>query len=99
MHVVPWMVQMVPRMVHHVPTSTSMNSSVDLDACKNKLSKGNDSRPSVWKIMTDAALESCVLDLERLTSQPRFEYAPGATRERYLGDLAAARAEIDRRRA
>ena len=53
---------------------------------------------SVFRLMEISTLAAAIRDLERVASQPGFEYAPQPTREFYLQSLDRARAEIERRR-
>jgi hypothetical protein len=53
---------------------------------------------SVYALMPDDVLEAALLDLERVTTQPGFKFAPESTQRFYLRQLDAARSEAERRR-
>jgi hypothetical protein len=54
---------------------------------------------SPYRLMEDEVLTAARLELERLVSQPIFNFAPKSTRESYLQELDRTRLEMERRRA
>jgi hypothetical protein len=53
---------------------------------------------SPYKLMADDTVVAAIANLERICSQPRFEYLPAAVRQSCLDELDRARAELERRR-
>jgi hypothetical protein len=53
--------------------------------------------PRIYAYMADDVLDCAIADLERVTTQDAFAFAPPTVRSAYLDDLACAISEQERR--